>query len=296
MLGGKVEFTSEVGEDLPFVLTANGLSGGEIEVDAGRSSQYLTGLLLAAPLMREPLRVRVQSLVSSPYIDMTIRLMQEFRVAVNVEADGTIAVGPDVYRATELGIEPDASTASYFFAAAALTGRSLTVPGLGAGSLQGDLRFVEVLERMGARVESTEEATTVTGPDQLRGDISVDMGGISDTFMTLACVAPFADGPVQVHGIAHARLKESDRIEAVAQNLRRCGVEVDDGPDWIRIQPAQPSGALIACHRDHRIAMSFSVLGLRTNGIRLDDPTCVSKTFPGFYHEFGRLFGAQRTH
>jgi 3-phosphoshikimate 1-carboxyvinyltransferase len=290
-LGAKIESASALGEDLPFELTANGLVGGEIEVDAGLSSQHLTGLLLAAPLMREPLRVRVRSLVSSPYIDMTIGLMNQFGVGVDLGTDGTVAVRPGAYRATALDIEPDASTASYFFAAAALTGRTLTVPGLGSHSLQGDLRFVDVLARMGASVELSEEGTTVTGPQRLRGDLSVDMGGISDTFMTLACVAPFADAPVHIHGISHARLKESDRIEAVAHNLRRCGLTVEDGPDWIRIHPAQPSGALITCHRDHRIAMSFSVLGLRTNGIRLDDPGCVSKTFPGFHEEFSRLFG-----
>jgi 3-phosphoshikimate 1-carboxyvinyltransferase len=290
-LGAKIQFVSETGEDLPFELTANGLVGGEIEVDADLSSQYLTGLLLAAPLMRKPLRVRVRSLVSSPYIDMTIGLMNQFGVGVNVGADGVVAVRSGAYRATALDIEPDASTASYFFAAAALTGRTLTVPGLGSRSLQGDLRFVDMLARMGASVKLSDDGTTVTGPQRLRGDLSVDMGGISDTFMTLACVAPFADAPVHIHGIAHTRLKESDRIEAVAQNLRRCGLTVEDGPDWIRIHPAQPSGALIVCHRDHRIAMSFSVLGLRTNGIRLDDPECVSKTFPGFHEEFSRLFG-----
>ncbi|MGH7868051.1 MAG: 3-phosphoshikimate 1-carboxyvinyltransferase, partial [Candidatus Dormibacteraceae bacterium] len=291
ILGASIEPASKSGEDLPFELRANGLAGGEIELDAGRSSQYLTGLLLAAPLMRKPLRVRVLALVSNPYIDMTIGVMRQFGVGVDVESDGNIVVRPGAYRATQFEIEPDASTASYFFAATALTGRTLTIPGLGSRSLQGDLRFVDVLARMGARIELSENSTTVTGPQRLRGDLTVDIGGISDTFMTLACLAPFADGPVQIHGIAHARLKESDRIEVIAQNLRHCGVTVEDGLDWIRIYPAQPSGTLIACHRDHRIAMSFSVLGLHTSGIRLDDPECVSKTFPSFHEEFCRLFG-----
>ncbi len=189
-IGAKIESASATGEDLPFELTANGLAGGDIEVDAGHSSQYLTGLLLAAPLMRDPLRVRVRSLVSSPYIDMTIGLMNQFGGGVDIGADGTIAVRPGAYRATELDIEPDASTASYFFAAATLTGRTLTVPGLGSRSLQGDLRFVDALARMGASVELSKDSTTVTGPQRLRGNLSIDMGGISDTFMTLACVAP----------------------------------------------------------------------------------------------------------
>ncbi|MBB5774974.1 3-phosphoshikimate 1-carboxyvinyltransferase [Nonomuraea jabiensis] len=280
--------------DLPFEMRADGLAGGEIHMDAGLSSQYLSALLLSAPLMDKPLVTRVRALVSSPYIDMTIGLMRRFGVGVDRRPDGTLAVRPGSYRAADIDIEPDASTASYFFAAAVLTGQTVTVPGLGSGSGQGDLRFVDVLSTMGADVEISATHTTVAGPARIRGGFSVDMGDISDTFMTLACLAPFADGPVHIHGIAHARLKESDRVEVVARNLTSCGVAVETGPDWMRIHPSRPSGALVACHRDHRIAMSFSVLGLRTPGVELDDEACVSKTFPGFHDEFARLFGDRR--
>jgi 3-phosphoshikimate 1-carboxyvinyltransferase len=199
-------------------------------------------------------------------------------------------VRPTGYRAADLRIEPDASTASYFLAAAAVTGRSVTVPGLGHGSLQGDVRFAEVLERAGARVRRTEDAVTVTGTGTLRGGFAVDMGEISDTFMTLAAIAPLADAPLTIHGIGHARLKESDRIEAVARNLRALGVRTETGRDWITVHPGDASPARIACHRDHRIAMAFSVLNLRTGNLTLDDPGCVAKTFPGFHEEFHRLF------
>lgn len=282
---------------LPLTLTADGLDGGEIVLDSSFSSQYLTGLLMAAPLMRRALTVRADSLVSRPYIDMTLALMSHFGADAEDHGDGTITVRPGGYRAADLAVEPDASTASYVFAAAAVTGRSVTVPGLGTGSLQGDLGFVEVLRRTGAHVEVTEAATTVTGRRDgvLAGGFAVDMGDISDTFMTLAALAPLADAPITLHGIGHARLKESDRIEAVARNLGALGIRTEAGPDRITIHPGATGPAEIACYRDHRIAMAFSVLGLRAGGITLDDPSCVGKTFPGFHAELRRLFPTHTT-
>ncbi|GGR70059.1 MULTISPECIES: 3-phosphoshikimate 1-carboxyvinyltransferase [Streptomyces] len=275
---------------LPLRVRAEGLDGGELEVDGSLSSQFLSGLLMAAPLLRGGLLLKVRELVSRPYVDMTIALMRHFGAGVAEDTPGAFAVRPTGYRAADLRIEPDASTASYFLAAAAVTGSTVTVPGLGHGSLQGDVRFAEVLERAGARVRRTEDAVTVTGTGTLRGGFAVDMGEISDTFMTLAAIAPLADAPLTIHGIGHARLKESDRIEAVARNLRALGVRTDTGRDWITVHPGNASPARIACHRDHRIAMAFSVLNLRTGNLTLDDPGCVAKTFPGFHEEFHRLF------
>ena len=288
-LGARVR--SGPGGGLPLLVEANGLDGGDLVLDSSGSSQYLTGLLLSAPLMRAPLTVRAAGLVSRPYVDMTVALMRRFGAEVVRERDGSLRVGTGGYRATGLRIEPDASTASYVFAAAAVTGRRVTVPGLGRDSLQGDLRFAEVLRLTGAHVEIGADATTVTGTGRLRGGFEVDMGDISDTFMTLAAIAPLADRPITVRGIGHARLKESDRIAAVAGNLRALGVTVDEGPDTLTVHPGPVRPGLVACHRDHRIAMSFSVLGLRVPGIELDDPACVSKTFPEFHQEFDRLFG-----
>ncbi len=297
LVGALAELGAEVepgaGGGLPLRIDARGLRGGDLRLDSSTSSQYLTGLLLSAPLMREPLTVSVAGLVSRPYIAMTVALMRTFGATVTESDDGTVRVGSDGYTATRIRIEPDASTASYFFAAAALTGARVTVPHLGRDSLQGDLRFVEVLAKAGARVEIGADSTTVTGTGPLRGGFEVDMGDISDTFMTLAAIAPLADGPITVRGIGHARLKESDRIAAVADNLRALGVRVEDGPDRITVHPGLPTAATIACHRDHRIAMAFSVLGLRVPDITLDDPSCVGKTFPGFHQELRRLFGEQ---
>ncbi|MFE5936720.1 3-phosphoshikimate 1-carboxyvinyltransferase [Streptomyces sp. NPDC056470] len=284
------EVTTGPGGRLPLRVRAQGLDGGALTVDSTLSSQFLTGLLMAAPLMRRTLTLTVPELVSRPYIDMTIALMRRFGAEVDEAAPGEFTVRPTGYRGADLPIEPDASTASYVFAAAAVTGTSVRVPGLGRGSLQGDLRFTEVLARTGARVETTDEATTVTGTGVFRGGFTVDMGEISDTFMTLAAIAPLADAPITVDGIGHARLKESDRIAAVEGNLRALGIRTETGRDWITVHPGTPAPARIACHRDHRIAMAFSVLGLRSEGITLDDPGCVAKTFPGFHEELHRLF------
>ncbi|MET9437050.1 3-phosphoshikimate 1-carboxyvinyltransferase [Streptomyces sp. NPDC006551] len=284
------EVTTAPGGTLPLRVAARGLDGGGLDVDGRLSSQFLSGMLMAGPLLGTPLLVRVRELVSRPYIDMTLALMRHFGAEVTEDAPDEFTVRPTGYRAADLRIEPDASTASYFFAAAAVTGCAVTVDGLGRESLQGDVRFVDVLERTGARVRRGLGATTVTGTGVFRGGFTVDMGEISDTFMTLAAIAPLADAPITVRGIAHARLKESDRIEAVARNLRASGVRVETGPDWITVHPGSTSPARIACHGDHRIAMAFSVLNLRTGNLTLDDPGCVAKTFPGFHEELHRLF------
>ncbi|WP_405621684.1 3-phosphoshikimate 1-carboxyvinyltransferase [Streptomyces sp. NBC_00076] len=279
------------GGGLPLVIEAGGLDGGEVAVDSSMSSQYLSGLLMAAPLMRRGLVVRAAQLVSQPYIDMTLTLMSRFGARVHARGDGGFMVEPGSYAAIDVAIEPDASTASYFFAAAAVTGQSVTVPGLNTDSLQGDLRFVDVLERAGAHVNVGRAATTVTGSGGLRGGFTVDMGEISDTFMTLAAIAPLADAPITIRGIGHARLKESDRIAAVVANLTACGVRTQEGADRVTIHPGPLRPVRVSCRRDHRIAMAFSVLGLAVPGvITLDDPHCVAKTFPGFHNEMRRLF------
>ena len=279
-----VDLTHEVAEGhLPLTVVADGIKGGEIDLDASLSSQFLTALLLTGPLTAEGLRIRVTGIVSVPYVEITLAMMRRFGVTVARDGD-TFVVPPGGYRATDYVIEPDASTAGYFFAAAALAGRAATVPGLGADALQGDLQFVEVLRRMGADVEIGPDSTTVTGTGRLSG-ITVAMRDISDTMPTLAAIAPFADGPVRIEDVYNTRVKECDRLEACAVNLRRQGVDVETGRDWIEIRPGTPAPVEIACHGDHRIAMSFAVAGLRTPGTTFDDPGCVKKTFPGF-HEF----------
>ncbi len=283
-LGAGLEFTGEP-DHHPVTVTATGLTGGRVTLDAGTSSQFLTALLLAGPLMREGLTVEVTDLVSVPYVGITTSMMSAFGVDVHqTEGPGgrTFRVARGTYQARRYLVEPDASSASYFFAAAALLGESVTVPGLGDGALQGDLGFVDVLARMGADVTRGLDATTVTGTGRLRG-ITVNMRDISDTMPTLAAIAPFADGPTRIVDVANTRVKECDRLDACAENLRAMGVTVETGHDWIEVHPADPRAALVRCHGDHRIAMSFAVAGLRVPGVTLDDPGCVKKTFPTFH-------------
>ncbi|SEG37057.1 3-phosphoshikimate 1-carboxyvinyltransferase [Nonomuraea solani] len=271
----------------PLTVRANGVKGGSVTLDAGLSSQFLTALLLLGPLTAEGLEITVTDLVSAPYVEITLAMMRRFGVEVRRAGD-TFVVPPGPYTATDHLIEPDASTASYPLAAAALTGSSVTIPGLGSGSLQGDVRFAEVLGRMGADVDMSADTVTVTGTGRLRG-LTTNMRDISDTVPTLAAIAPFADGPVRIEDVYNTRIKECDRLDACAENLRRLGVPVTTGRDWIEIHPARPRAAEIACHGDHRIAMSFSITGLRTPGITLDEPGCVKKTFPGFHEALAGL-------
>ncbi|MEU2774429.1 3-phosphoshikimate 1-carboxyvinyltransferase [Streptomyces sp. NPDC007162] len=271
----------------PLRIEAAGVEGGEVTLDAGQSSQYLSALLMLGPLTRRGLRIRVTDLVSAPYVEITLAMMRSFGVVVAREGD-TFVVPPGGYRATTYAVEPDASTASYFFAAAAVTGREVTVPGLGQGALQGDLGFVDVLRRMGAEVEIAADRTTVRGTGELRG-LTVNMRDISDTMPTLAAVAPFADGPVRIEDVANTRVKECDRLDACAENLRRLGVAAETGDDWIEIRPGTPAPAEIKTYGDHRVVMSFAVTALRAPGITFDDPGCVKKTFPEFHEVFGEL-------
>ncbi len=276
------------GDAFPLVIGASGLSGGEVRVDASVSSQFLSGLLMAAPYSRADTRLCFETLVSRPYLDLTLNAMRSFGVETEVQAQA-ISVQRGGYRAAEFRIEPDASTASYFLASAALTGTTVRLPGLDRRSTaQGDIELVELLQRMGCRVRDGD-ALELTGPDQLHG-IEANMGNCTDVFMTLACVAVFADGPTTITGIGHARVKESDRIAACAENLRRLRIEVDEGDDYLRVHPAPPQGTWLPTYEDHRVAMAFSLIGTR-DAVTLEEPSVVGKTCPEFF-ELWRETGA----
>jgi 3-phosphoshikimate 1-carboxyvinyltransferase len=238
---------------------------------------------MAAPLGRALLDLSVDDLVSRPYVDMTVAMMKLFGVAATAVKHARFTVPPGSYEAQDYQIEPDASTASYFFAAAAAGSGRVRVRGLHREAcLQGDIRFLDVLEAMGCTVDDDGDGVRVAGPAALAG-LTVNMSDISDTFMTLAAIAPLATSPVTITGIANVRLKESDRIAAVEHNLRRLHIRTESGPDYLRIYPGTPVGGSIDPHGDHRIAMSFAVLGLCVPGIRVEDPDCVSKTCPSFF-------------
>jgi 3-phosphoshikimate 1-carboxyvinyltransferase len=268
------------GDAFPLTVTADGLGGGTIGVDASVSSQFLSALAMAAPLARTPTTLCFEGLVSRPYLGLTLDVMRAFGVTVE-PAPGSLHVPQQMYRSAELEIEPDASTASYFLAAAALTATTVRLPGIDLDATsQGDLELVSHLQRMGATITG-RRPLELTGPERLRG-IHANMGDSTDVFMTLACVAPFADGPTTIEGIGHARVKESDRIGATAENLRRLGIEVEEGADFLRIHPGAPVGARLPSYEDHRIAMAFSLIGTRVP-VLIERPEVVAKTCPEFF-------------
>ncbi|UWZ40675.1 3-phosphoshikimate 1-carboxyvinyltransferase [Dactylosporangium roseum] len=284
-LGATVEDLGKPGF-LPVAVTGP-VAGGKVALPGHISSQYLSGLMMAGPLMTDGLSVELTSqLVSVPYVEATAAVMAAFGVTV----DG-LRVHPGSYRPTEYDIEPDASAASYLLAAAAIGDGRVTVEGLGSRSLQGDVRFADLLERMGARVERAEDRITVTGTGALHG-IDVDMADISDTAQTLAAVAVFADSPTRVRGIGFIRGKETDRIGAVVTELRRAGVDAVEDADGFTIDPGMPAPTAFETYEDHRMAMSLALLGLRVPGIRIKDPKCVAKTYPEYFVDLARLSAA----
>ncbi|WP_344610416.1 3-phosphoshikimate 1-carboxyvinyltransferase [Dactylosporangium salmoneum] len=283
-LGAAVEDLGQPGY-LPVAVTGP-VAGGKVALPGHISSQYLSGLLMAGPLMADGLSVELTSpLVSVPYVEMTAAVMAAFGVTVE-----GLSVRPQSYRATAYDIEPDASAASYPLAAAAITGGRVTVEGLGTHSLQGDVRFADLLEQMGARVERTADHITVTGTGRLRG-IDVDMADISDTAQTLAAVAVFADSPTRVTGIGFIRRKETDRLAAVVTELRRAGIDAVEDEDGFTIHPGTPAPTVFDTYEDHRMAMSLALVGLRAPGIEIRDPGCVAKTYPAYFEDLARLTG-----
>lgn len=273
----------------PVVVEADGLRGGRAEVAGTVSSQFLSGLLLAAPAATGAVEVQVSGeLVSKPYITMTLAVMRSFGARIDdAQLQRFTVRAPNGYAATQYAIEPDASAASYFFAAAAVAGGTVRVEGLSRDSLQGDVDFCRCLEAMGCRVDYESRSVRVTG-GPLRG-IEVDMNAISDTVPTLGAVALFAHGPTTIRGVAHIRHKETDRIAAVATELRKLGAEVEEFSDGLRIVPRPLHGAEIDTYDDHRMAMGLAIAGLALPGVVIRDPGCTAKTYPNFFDDLRRV-------
>lgn len=275
----------------PVRVGGGGLPGGTATIRGDMSSQFYSGLLLAAPYADRDVQLVVDGvLVSVPYVRMTLRVMEQFGVAAEAAAPyGRIVVpGRQTYRGANYEIEADASAASYFFAAAAVAGGQVCVEGLSKESLQGDVDFCQCLAEMGCSVHYGTNEIVVERRSRLRG-IDVDMNNISDTVQTLAVVALFAEGTTRIHNVAHIRHKETDRIQAVATELRKLGAVVDDTEDGLEISPGVHRGAAIDTYDDHRMAMSFALAGLRIPGVVINDPGCTAKTYPRFFEDFHRL-------
>lgn len=294
-LGGQVVSLNTEATDCPPVeIRARGLQGGQAQVPGNISSQFLSGLMMASPLAKSDVQLEVVGeLVSVPYVNMTAAVMRSFGAQVSGQVDREIRISAaHRYRSCNYAIEPDASAASYFWAAAAITGGRARVEGLSRASLQGDVRFCDVLEKMGCEVAYSEEAIEVVG-HSLHG-VEVDMANISDTVQTLAAVALFAKGPTTVRGVAHNRVKETDRITDLARELRKLGAQVEEFPDGMKITPPEHiQPAELETYNDHRMAMSLALVGLRKDGIRILDPDCTAKTYPGYWEDLA-AFSAGR--
>ena len=279
------------GTDCPPVeVIADGLPGGKTLLSGAISSQYLTAILLVAPYAKSDVEIEIiDKLVSVPYVEMTMRLMRHFGVSVNHKDFQTFQIPRQNYQSPgKLYVEGDASTASYFLAGAAITGGSVTVKGCGTESIQGDSRFAEVLEQMGAKVDWGARQVKLTG-STLNG-IDVDMNQMPDAAMTLAVTALFASGPTAIRNIYNWRVKETERLKAVSTELRKLGALVEEGHDYLVIHPpTRIKIASINTYDDHRMAMSFSLVACGKSSVTICNPDCVSKTFPDYFEVLAGL-------
>ncbi|MCW8108106.1 3-phosphoshikimate 1-carboxyvinyltransferase [Alteromonas ponticola] len=299
-IGDLVNALQEAGADIqyrqtagfpPLLVHGKPLSGGEISVDGSVSSQFLTALLMAAPLFKGNVIINIQGqLVSKPYIDITLHIMKQFGVEV-INRDYQqffIKAGQAYVSPGRFMVEGDASSASYFLAAAAIKGGKVTVTGIGSNSVQGDIRFADVLEKMGAKVNWQEESISVTR-GTLTG-IDMDLNHIPDAAMTIATTALFADSPTTIRNIYNWRVKETDRLHAMATELKKIGAEVEEGRDYIKVWPlGNFVHAAIDTYHDHRIAMCFSLLALNEQPVTINDPGCTAKTFPDYFSRLATI-------
>lgn len=273
----------------PVASRGGGFAGGEATVDASRSSQYVSAVLQVAPYAQRDVRLRLKDgvLVSKPYVDVTLAVMREFGAEVGIVDAATLQVSTaKPYRGRVYTIEPDASTAAYFFGAAALTGGHVRVLDLPGHSAQADMGVLGVLERMGATVERKPNAVEVRGPAAGLVGVDVDMNSMPDAVLALAVTAAFAKSETVIRNVANLRIKESDRLAALETELRKLGAEAETGPDWLRIRPGKLRAAKIATYDDHRMAMAFALAGLKVPGVVIEDPACVSKSWPEYFDAF----------
>ena len=287
-MGARFEFAEREGY-LPVKVTGAAYAGGspscEAEIDISESTQFLSALMMVAPSLKNGLTIRITSKkTDGSYIRITRKMMGQFGCSVEYNGD-TYQIGAvQSYESKTYQIEPDVSAACYFYGAAALTGSTVIVKNVHFTSMQGDIRFIKLLEEMGCRVSDTPEGIQLTGPDGGRlSGADVDMNDFSDQAMTLAAIAPFADSPVCIRNIGHIRLQESDRINAIVTELKRLGVKVEEYTDRIKIYPSEVKPAVIQTYDDHRMAMAFALIGLKCDGIVIDNFECCKKTFENYF-------------
>jgi len=294
-IGELVDALRRLGADVdapggtPPVSVRGGLSGGRTDLSAAKSSQFVSAVLQVAPYAERDVTIElVGDVIAQPYIDMTHAMMSQWGVRVAAESARKFhVVAGQRYRAQRYTIEPDASSAHYFWAAAALTGGHVGVRGIADGSLQGDVRFVHLLHDLGmADYCQDGDALSVSGWSfQLEGGFDADMNAFSDTVPTLAVLAAFATQPVHIFNVRHLRWQESDRLHAIVTELQKLGGKVEELEDGMVIHPSTLHGGTVQTYDDHRIAMAFALVGLKVPGIRIENPGCVAKTFPDFFEK-----------
>ncbi len=290
-LGAKFEYL-ESPFSLPYRIRGTGFRGERVTLEANISSQFLSALLLSGCNGPETLHIEINGEVAAkPYVDMTIRMMQDF--GVRVVNDGyrrfEIPQGQH-YRGIDYWIEPDLSNACYFWAMAVLTGGSVTVRGSSLQSLQGDIRFLEVLKQLGATVAETEEGVKVIGPENRKfPGIDLDLGDMPDQTMTVAAMAPFAEGPTVIRNVAIIKHHESNRLQAIVTELTKMGIRVEETGNGLIIYPGMPQPTVVETYDDHRMAMAFALIGLRADGITIANPECTAKTFAEYFEIFDRV-------
>lgn len=303
LLGAGIEWLGEEWH-LPVRITGTGRNNPEskdrgetfLELDISESTQFLSAFLLISPVFAGGLRIHITSRkTDGSYIRITRKMMEDFGVQVRLDGTDYVTEPGAVYRKETYRIEPDVSAACYFYGAAAVTGGCAKVLHVHSSGMQGDLKFLDVLRQMGCEIREDPDGIAVCGPQQgkLRG-ISVDMNDFSDQALTLAAIAPYADGPVEIKGIGHIRKQESDRVHAIVSNLRRAGISCEEYPDGVQIWPGQPKSCRIETFEDHRVAMAFALMGLRAEGIVIEDPMCCRKTFENYFEILDRLTEEQR--
>ncbi|MHC4660709.1 MAG: 3-phosphoshikimate 1-carboxyvinyltransferase [Planctomycetota bacterium] len=288
ILGADIEQPAG-GDGGPITVRGGNVSGKRVSIHGDVSSQFISALLLIGPCLAGGIEVAIEgALVSRPYIDVTLGVMKAFGAEVRKTEPGGFFVDETAeYAPCDYSVEPDASSACYWFAAAAITGGSVTVPGIPPDSVQADLKLLDVLADMGCEVEGTAEGITVRG-GKLRG-VRADLSDFPDAAPALAVIAAFADGPTEIVNVGGLRHKESDRIAAIVEELRRAGIEVREFEDAMTIVPSAPKPAVFETHNDHRIAMSMALMGLVVPGVKVKNPEVVSKSYPGFWDDLNSL-------
>ena len=275
----------------PVEINADGLAGGKITLRDIESSQYVSALLLCAPYTPRGMDLSLQGgVVSTPYIDLTINVMRDFgaKITQTGKYEYRVAAG-EIYQGRKYNVEGDASSASYFFLAAALLRKTIIVQGISRQSKQGDIRLLDVLEELGCKVKSEEDCVEVTGGDLTKGNLTFDLNDMPDMVPTLAVLSAFREGRTIISNVAHLRIKESNRLAAMVAELNRCGIEAQELPDGLVIQGGKMRPSKIETYNDHRMAMSFAIAGLVAPGIEISDKKCVDKSFPSFWEELKKL-------